>query len=253
MKDLVSVPFEDYARSVPRALDACGAGDYLARQERVLVKPNLVNASPPPVTTPVECVEAVVHYVCAHAPRAEVVVAEGCGDAHRETDEIFRILGYQDMAERLGVELTDLNHAPLVSRENPECAVFPDMMLPELAFTHCIVSVPMLKAHSLADFTGSLKNMMGFPPPKFYSGQYGSWKKAVFHGRMQESIRDLNAYVMPQLTLLDASVGLAEFHLGGRTCDPPVGLLLAGSDARAVDREGAALLGLDWRGIGHLR
>jgi len=251
MKPLVRVAFTDYASSVPAALDACGAGEFLAGQERVLLKPNLVNASPPPVTTPVALVEAVIQYVRAHSD-ADIVVAEGCGDACRETPEIFAALGYADMAARLGVALLDLNHAPLVKSENPACALFPELWLPEVALTHCLVSLPMLKAHSLAGMTGAIKNLMGLLPPKHYAGSGGSWKKARFHARMQQSVRELAAHRLPDLSLMDASVGLADYHLGGATCEPPVGLLLAGADARALDREAATLLGLDWRSLGHL-
>ena len=51
---------------------------------------------------------------------------------------------------------------------------------------------------------------------------------------------------------MDATVGLAEFHLGGAHCDPPLGRLIAGTDPLAIDRRGAELLGLDWRDIPHL-
>ncbi|WP_461211538.1 DUF362 domain-containing protein [Desulfocurvus sp. DL9XJH121] len=252
MRDLVSVGFASFEASVPEVLDACGAGEFLAGRERVLLKPNLVMAKEPPVTTPVALTEAVARYVRAHAPGAEIVVAEGTG-CGLETGEVFERLGYAGMAARLGLPLVDLNHAPLVRRENPACRVFPEMWLPELAFTHTVVSLPVLKAHSLSTVTGTMKNMMGFAPPEHYGGgSYGAWKKARFHQYMHQSIRDLCAYVSPALTLMDASVGMAEYHLGGPVCDPPVGLLLAGAVPLALDREAARLLGLDWRTIGHL-
>ena len=51
---------------------------------------------------------------------------------------------------------------------------------------------------------------------------------------------------------MDASIGLADYHLGGRICDPPVNKLIAGFDPQKVDRKAAGLLGLDWRTIPHL-
>ena len=57
----------------------------------------------------------------------------------------------------------------------------------------------------------------------------------------------------PDLSVLDASVGLKDHHLGGRTCDPPLGKVAAGSDPWEVDRYGAGLLGLAPDDIGHLR
>ncbi len=246
------VEFVSYKETITRALDQIGARETVAAQKKILIKPNLINSSPPPVTTPVECIGAVIEYVRSCTKDAEIIVGEGCGSSSRETDEIFTALGYNDLGERYGVSLLDLNYAPLKKLEDENCPCFPHMYLPEIAFTHFIISVPVLKAHSLADYTGTLKNMMGFAPPKYYSGRYGSWKKAVFHGEMQQSIIDLVRYRSPDLSLIDATIGLPDFHLGGPPCDPPVNRIIAGFDPYEVDREGARLLGMDWRRIRHL-
>ncbi len=247
----VSVRFTSYAESIKTALDKTGAGEIIKPQSAILVKPNLVNNSPYPVTTHPECCAAVVEYIKDHC-RADIVVAEGNGDPSTDTLETFRILGYGDLEKKYGVTLTDLNTAPLKRLTNDSCTVFPEMFLPEIAFTHFIISVPVLKAHSLSIFTGTLKNMIGFAPPEHYSGNHGVWKKAVFHNKIHQAILDLNRYRRPDLTVMDAVVGLADFHLGGRRCDPEVNRILAGRDPVAVDRESAALLGLNWRKIPHL-
>ena len=95
--------------------------------------------------------------------------------------------------------------------------------------------------------------MMGLLPPKHYKGKYGIWNKSIFHNKIHESIVDLNEYVSPHLTVLDATVGMAEFHLGGARCNPPVNKIIAGFDAKEVDRKASELLGFDWRKIRHLR
>lgn len=244
-------PFESWEASVPRAFNAVNAGEILKKQSAILIKPNLVGPSPHPVTTAPECCEAVVRYIRSCSD-ATVVIAEGTGDAGLDTMQVYERLGYTAMAEKLGVALTDLNTAPLKTLRDPSRPFFPEIHLPEIAFTHFIVSLPLLKAHSLATITGTLKNMVGFAPPKFYAGQYGTWKKAVFHKDPQQAVADLAAYRTPDLTLLDATVGLAEYHLGGPTCSPPPNLLLSGFDPYAVDRAAAKLLGIDWRTVPHL-
>ena len=249
-RGLAVVEYSSYARSVPAALDAVGAAEALKGQGKVLVKPNLVEALAPPVTTPAECVEEVVKYVRA-CSKAEVVVAEGCGAASYGTDRCFRDLGYLAMAKRLGVPLVDLNTAPTVLLHNPAARVFREFHMPEIAMSHFIISVPVLKAHSFATITGTMKNMMGFAPPAHYQ-QGGHWKKSAFHARMHDSILDLIDYRAPDLSVLDARVGLPEFHLGGRECNPPVGKIVAGFDPVEVDRKAAELLGFDWRRIPHL-
>ncbi len=252
MSEIAQIEFESYAESVPRALDAIGAGSALKEQTAVLIKPNLVNASPFPITTAVQCVEAVIEYVRSCCD-AEIVIGEGCGDANLETSEVFDRLGYTELANRQAVGLVDLNHAPLVKLQNEHCPVFKEMHLPEIALSHYLLSVPVLKAHSFSELTGTLKNMIGLAPPEYYSGRFGSWKKAVFHGRMHESITDLNKYRTPDLSLMDATVGMPEFHLGGPQCDPPLNKLIAGFDPVEVDRRSAELLGLQWRNIAHLK
>lgn len=245
------IPFQSFEKSVIEGLEAIHAHKRLADRSRVLIKPNLTTDEPYPITTAAECCEAVVRYVREHS-RAKITIAEGCGDGGMDTDQVFRTLGYDSLAAKYGIELVDLNYAPLTTLEKPECPVFPEMHLPEIAFDHYIISVPVLKAHSLAVMTGSLKNMMGFAPPEYYSGRHGYWKKAVFHGKMQQSIIDLNKYIVPDLTVMDCSIGMAEFHLGGPRCDPPLNNLIVGENPWEVDREGAGLLGLNWETIPHI-
>ena len=252
MRDIAEIEFASYEKSVAEVFDAVGAAAVLREQTAVLIKPNLVNASPFPITTAPQCVEAVVQYVRACCG-AKIVVGEGCGDMNMETDEVFQQLGYVELARRLDVELVDLNHAPLKKLTNADCEVIPEMWLPEIAFSHFLISVPVLKAHSFSQITGTLKNMIGLAPPKYYSGQFGSWKKAAFHGRMHESITELNRYRSADLSLMDATVGMPDFHLGGAHCDPPLNKLIAGFNPLEVDRRGSELLGLRWQDIGHLR
>lgn len=247
----VVVDFQDYASSIPAALDALGAPRFLHDQKAVMLKPNLVNTSPFPVTTPVEVCAVLVDYIRAHGT-ASVVIAEGTGDASRETDAIFAALGYTKMARDKDVQLLDLNHAPSRRIPLPRGRVFKELHLPEVAFTHFLISVPVLKAHSLAGITGALKNLMGLLPPRHYGNPAGGWKKSRFHARMQGSLMDLCACRAPDLAVMDASVGLADYHLGGPILSPPAGKIIAGRDAWEVDRLAAGLLGLEWRDIEHL-
>ena len=241
---IVSIPFTTYSASIREVLDQLRAGNVFAKQTQILIKPNLVNASPHPITTPPACCEAIVQFIKAHSD-ARIIIGEGCGDSVLETDQIFDELGYREMVERYSVELVDLNHAPLRKLRREDCLIFPTMMLPEIVFESYLISVPVLKAHSLAKITGTLKNMMGIAPPKYYSGKGGVWKKAIFHQNMQQSIFDLNQYRTPDLSIMDATIGMAEFHLGGRSCDPPLNRIVAGFNAKRVDREAAAMLNFE--------
>jgi len=247
----VTIPFTTYEESIPEALDRIGAAAVLGTQSRILIKPNLINADPHPVTTPAACCEALIRYIRS-VSQAGIVIAEGCGIPDMTTDEIFARLGYTELARRCEVSLVDLNTAPLREVSHPANRRYPAMMLPDIAFTHYLISVPVLKAHSLADITGTLKNMMGLLPPRHYGRRGGAWRKADFHDDLHQSIRELNACRTPDLSVMDASVGLSAFHLGGPCCDPPAAEIIAGGDPVAVDRRAAERLGRDWRRIPHL-
>ncbi|WDP91899.1 MAG: DUF362 domain-containing protein [Desulfobacter sp.] len=248
---VTDIPFESYEHSVPLILDRIGAAGLLSEKDLILLKPNLVNASPFPVTTSPDLCRAVIRYIrgCSHA---RIVIAEGCGDAVLETGEIYSTLGYDRLARETGIELLDLNHAPVQRLQYPGNKIFPEFFLPEIAKTAFIFSLPVLKAHSLAQITGTLKNMMGFAPPQYYSGG-GFWKKARFHQHIQQSIIELNRYILPDLTLMDASVGLSQYHLGGPLCDPPAARLIAGTNPFELDRAAAGFLGLEQDAIPHIQ
>ncbi|WP_244148722.1 DUF362 domain-containing protein [Desulfonatronum thiosulfatophilum] len=243
--------FTGYAAALSNVLDAVGAPVVLKRRKRVIIKPNLVNTSPFPVTTHPDMVRALVEYIRRHS-KARIVLAEGCGDACRETAEIFACLGYTQLAAEYDLELLDLNRAPLMRMTNPECSFFPEIYLPRAVMSGLLISVAVLKRHSLSQVTLSMKNMLGLAPPSHYQCG-GSWKKSALHADMQRAIFELNCYRAPDLAVIDASVGLADYHLGGPVCSPPVNKIVAGFDPVAVDATGAALLNMDWRIIGHIQ
>jgi|LGVF01.2.fsa_nt_gb uncharacterized protein (DUF362 family) len=243
--------FISYEETIPALLKNIGAPEVLARQKRILIKPNLVNASPPPVTLPVAACAALVR-ACRQWSDAKIIIAEGTGERHLSTDEVFAIHGYDRLAKEEGIELVDLNEAELVELRDPRNKVFPSFMMPRLVMESFVLSAAVLKAHSLSTVTLSMKNMIGVAPPAYYQ-RGGHWKKSAFHQQMQTSIFELNRYRQPDLAFIDATVGLADYHLGGPTCDPPVNKLVAGFDPVAVDAIGAQFLGIPWQQVGHIK
>jgi uncharacterized protein (DUF362 family) len=244
------VDFCSYEESVPALMELLGAARVLGEQKRVVIKPNLVNTSRPPITTPVQLVAAIADYVKS-VSNAETVIAEGCGVPLYNTHRPFRKLGYSDLAKSNGIVLVDLNHAETTELTDHRCRVFPKFMMPRLVMDSFLISVPVLKKHSLAKVTLTMKNMLGCAPPDHYGGFI--WKKSKFHKNMHRSIFEMNLYRTPDLTILDGSVGLSCHHLGGPECSPPVCKLIGGFDPVAVDAYGAELLGVDWRNVEHIR
>ena len=212
--------FSGWQGCLDTLLDEAGLVDAVSGVSQVLIKPNLVEALDPPITTPVDIVDELVRYLRNRSPGTRIIIGEGTGSKEYDTFYPFAELGSTDLAEKYGVELVDLNVQPLTRRTLPTCRRWPEMFLPELVYESFLLSVPVLKAHSLASVTLTMKNMMGCAPPAHYQ-KGGHWKKASFHQNVQAAVLDLNRYRTPDFTKLDATVGMQEAHLWGPTCNPP--------------------------------
>ena len=245
--------FSSWNRSLPPLLEQANLAGHLAAADPpcILIKPNLVEAVAPPVTTPAGLISVLVDFLRQVTDR-DIIIGEGTGSLHYDTFHCFSELGYTRLAREKNISLLDLNREEPVRLTNPRCHRWPEMYLPAIALECYLISVPVLKAHSLAGVTLTMKNMMGLAPPDHYC-QGGSWKKSAFHENIQEAIADLNRYRTPDFTVLDATVGMCEAHLWGRHCEPPPNLLAAGYDPVALDSFGAGLLGRHWQDIGHIR
>ncbi len=245
--------FTSWPESVRSLCEAAGLKELLRKSGKaVLVKPNLVENLAPPITTPVAMVAELVAYLQEELPGVEIIIGEGCGATSYDTHYVFKEQGYAELARQRKIQLVDLNNEPLLALENPACSCWPQMYLPKILFDVFLLSVPVLKAHSLAGVTLTMKNMMGAAPPSHFQ-QGGAWKKASFHSRIDPAIFDLNTYRTPDFTLLDATIGMQQAHLWGPTCNPPKMLVAAGVDPVAIDAWGTALLGFDWQQIGYIK
>ncbi len=243
--------FSSWAETVPYLLDSIYFDQTLIKQDAILIKPNLVENLAPPITTPVGLCEALVVYLQKHFQK-KIIIGEGNGSRDYDTHHCFNELGYTHLAQRYGIELVDLNEEELILKENPTCTRWPELYLPKLLDDVFLISVPVLKAHSMSQVTLTMKNMMGCPPPSHYQ-QGGFWKKSSFHQDLHGSIYDLNKYRTPDFTLLDATIGMAEAHLWGPHCWPPINKLAVSWDPVAIDSYGCSLLDINWQTVEHIK
>lgn len=246
MSDVAKVRFTDYEGGVCKALDLIGAGERLPRDGLIIIKPNLTNADPPPVTTHVAAAEAVYKY-CSARCSAEIAIGEGCGSG--VTQAAFEANGYAELADRYGIGLIDFNREPSVVVRNPDALQLEEFHIPEIARDAFIISLPILKDHSFTVTTIAMKNMFGLAPAPHYRG---SWNKSKLHSpSTHKSVFDVCTYKPPDLCVVDAVVALTGMHLSGK--HRKLGLILASFDPVAVDAEASRLLGHDPRKIEYLR
>ena len=242
---MAKIKFVDYVDSITQALDLIDAGSCLPQQGRIIIKPNLTNSSPPPVTTSVAAVEAVVLY-CKARTKAEIAIGEGCGSGR--TPDIFDALGYTDLARKYNLELIDFNESETVILKDHNALQLKKFHMPRVAQQAFIISLPVLKDHCFTRTTIAMKNMFGLAPGRFYAG---GWNKSkLHHHSTDKSVVDICRYKKPDLSIVDASVALTGMHLSGK--EKKIGLILAGFDPVAVDTVGSQLLGHDPRRLPYL-
>ncbi len=245
MSKVATVGFVDYFSSIARALDLIDAPAALPQDGLIIIKPNLTNSSPPPVTTSVDAAEAVYRYCKAHT-KAEIAIGEGCGSGR--TADVFASLGYAQLARKHGLQLIDFNESETVLLKDDAALQLKEFHMPRVAQQAFIISLPVLKDHSFTKTTIAMKNMFGLAPGKFYAG---GWNKSkLHHPSTHKSVVDICRYKRPDLSIVDASVALTGMHLAGKK--KKIGLILAGFDPVAVDTIGTELLGHDPKKLPYL-
>ncbi len=246
MSRVAKVKFVDYKISIADALDLVGAAARLPQRGLIIIKPNLTNSSPPPVTTNVAAAEAVYHY-CRANTKAEIAIGEGCGNG--KTSDVFAELGYTALAQKYGLKLIDFNEAETVLLQNNNALQVKQFYMPVIVRDAFVISLPVLKDHSFTATTIAMKNMFGIAPAKFYAG---SWNKSKLHSpSTDKSVVDVCLYKKPDLSVVDASVALKGNHLSGKHKN--IGVILAGFDPVAVDVVGSELLGYNPHRLEYLK
>ena len=245
MSMVSKVRFVDHKSSVFKALDLIGTGDRLPRNRLIIIKPNLVNADSPPVTTDVRTVEAVYQYCKAHGS-SEVAIGEGCGSGL--TADAYRQNGYEKLAQSHNIRLIDFNQEKAVLVKNPKALAVKEFYIPQIVLDAFVISVPVLKDHSFTKTTIAMKNMFGIAPSDYYSG---SWNKSkLHHPSTDKAVVDICMYKKPDLCVVDAVVALTGMHLSGTPAT--FNTLLAGFDPVAVDTVGSQMLGHEPEDVDYL-
>ncbi len=216
-----------------RALEQAGPGHIRSlRGAKVLVKPNLLTATPLACTSP-EVTAAVCSWLLDQGAHVTVLDSPGFGRA----ESVARAIGLTELLRPLGLAVTGPGDAvPLqldngsrfgVSRRALECDL--------------ILSVPRVKAHSQMLLTLAVKNLFGLVV---------GMRKAVIHtreGQSPEGFADalaaLWAALPPVAALADGIVAMQRTGPSGGV-PHPLGLLAASPSAVALDEALCAVLGL---------
>ena len=216
-----------------------GELDIKIPQKKIVIKPNLIANQPYPNDTSSKTVEAIIKNLKKFGK--EIIIAEGAG--WTETDAAYRDQGYQEIAEKQGVKLVDLNGDQYEILKNPKALTIKEYDFPLTLKESYLISAANLKLHSKAVVTLSVKNMLGATIGR---------DKGRFHDKgLHESIVDINLYKAPNLAVIDGRVVNVQYELGGET--KKFDLMIFSQDPVAADAVGAKILGVDPLSVQHLK
>ncbi|HEX2056324.1 MAG TPA: DUF362 domain-containing protein [Nitrospiraceae bacterium] len=205
------------------------------KDKSVLIKPNVLNDRPPPSTTNARVVEAVIDVVKGSGAR-HVTVADGSGIIRLPTADNLVATGVQAAAHRAGADVLALEEQPWVLVEPAQAKAMRRYFVSRPVYeAEVLINVPVIKTHRFAEYSCSLKNIVGAVHPRYRPSV------TFLSGNWHERIAELNLAVHPQLTIAD---GTTVMIAGGPTSGTAAAaeLLLLSGDRVALDMIAVGLL-----------
>lgn len=229
----VSIKFQSYEK-ITKLLDLLKFGDELKKHNKIILKPSLRNLNS--VNTPVEFTEVILKFCLSNKnPDASVFIAEGSDGEN--TDTVFQLSGYKNLAEKYAIGLIDLNNAESEEVFKSDYIKFDSIMYPKILLESFVISLPKLSVDNELEVQGSLANMIGAFPAKYYKGLFSKDKSKIRRWPLKLSLHDLLKCKLPEFAIIDAS---------------EQGYILAGKPFD-MDQQAAKLLGKEWKSVSHLR
>lgn len=235
---------EDYAdekvyAAVKEAVELLGGpAMFVAEDDLILLKPNLLAGRPPEaaVTTHPSVVRAAIRLVREAGGTPIVGDSPGIGNARK----IAGKCGILEVCESLGVPFVDLK--TLTIAENPDGHTFKRLEVArEAVEVDGIINLPKLKTHAQMLLTLGVKNLFGCVPGKLKPQWHLS--AGVESSHFAGMLLDLYGFLKPRLTIMDGIVGM-EGNGPGSGEPRKLGVVLASPDAVAMDTVIAGMVGV---------
>jgi len=232
------------ARITRAAIDGLGGMKrFVSRGDVVVVKPNIGWDRTPEyaANTNPEVVAAVVR-LCFEAGAKKVKVFDHPVSDPRRT---YKQSGIADAAAAAGATVTFMDDRKFRDMRINGQTLKSWPLYTEIFEADKVINIPIAKTHGTSKLTLGMKNWMGV-----MGGQRGR-----IHQRIDESLVDLAMLIRPALTILDAVRILTDNGpQGGDLADvKQLNMVIAGTDAVAVDAYGATLFGMKPADLGYVR
>lgn len=229
-------------KTLREGFELLGGDAYLRklipRGSKVLLKPNMLSVEKPesPVITNYRVFEAVIRILKEYADHIVFGDSPGFGSSKVAAEKS----GLMDVANKYGVKFDPFEKSVHVTlKDSLLCGSW---NVAKIAYdADVVISLPKMKTHAMAFFTGAIKNQFGCIP---------GTQKATWHTRMKDAnnfckmLLDLNSVVGTNFAILD---GIMAMEGNGPKSGTPkkMNTIIMGESLSAIDSVAVRLIGYE--------
>lgn len=212
--------------------------ELIPYNSKVLLKPNMlsIESAGSPVVTHYMVFEAIIRIVKEYTNNISFGDSPGFGDSRKAAERS----GLMTVANKYDVKFEDFKESVHVAlNKSILCKSWNVVKAPYEA--DVVITLPKLKTHAMAYFTGAVKNQFGCIP---------GTQKAEWHTRMPQAenfckmLLDLNALVGTSFAILDGIIAME--GNGPKSGNPhKMDTIIMGKSVTAVDSVAVRLIGYD--------
>lgn len=221
-----------------------GFGQSLKSPDRILLKPNFNSDDPPPGSTALDFLAAVIDLLREHGC-TRISVGESSGRPWVPTEKVFKNAGLAARMAEMKIPLLDFDRSEYmdvpIGGEYLDIIAYPK----DLEGFDKIIYLPTMKTHFLGGLSMSLKLTVGMTHLA---------DRTLLHGDnnlfVPQRAAEMNIPIKPDLIVMD---GRISFVSGGPAIGLAVhpGVILASGDPVALDVQGVRLL-QNYAAVNHL-
>ena len=230
--DPVNLPVQ-----IDMILDSLGGRDIIRPGMRVLLKPNLLAPAPPEkaILTHPLVVRAVARYALDCGATVQLSDSPAMGSIER----VLKTSGIQDAIAGLPVEVRAFSASRAIEVGEP----FQRIEIAEDALdADVVINLPKLKTHGQMLLTLGVKNLfgciVGYRKPEWHL------RAGIDREMFAQLLVHIYRAVRPAITLLDGILAMEGEGPGMGGTPRPLNVIMAGTDAIAVDHTVCQMLGL---------
>ena len=221
-----------------------GIGKFIQKGEKITLKANLLGAAAPGKALSTH--PAIVAAVGKAALKAGSVplIADSPGSGYFYTEatlkKVYTACGMFDAAKQAGIDINMDTGYDKVSFPQGKQIKRMEVIKP-ITQADGVINLCKMKTHAFMHMTGAVKNLFGIIPGLSKVGYHASLYDT---GRFANMLLDLDQYVSPRLSIMDAVTAMEGDGPGTAGTPRHVGLLLASTSSLALDIAAGEIMGL---------